>query len=239
MKNKILLSGILVITLIFAFNICFAAQSSNSENGNSAGTTVQNQQQTQNQGEDTQIQTQSNEQVQSGNTEQNQTQQQTQNQGEETQIQTKAQIREQAKTVNGEMYRNTVSNVVQELLEVADNTKGGIGEQVRVIAQEQEKTREQVADQIESIQQRNGIKTFLIGTNYRNLGALRSEMVNTENRLKQLNNLMEQTQNQSDQDTLQLQIQTMQAEQERINSFIQTNESKFSLFGWFVKLFVK
>jgi len=108
-----------------------------------------------------------------------------------------------------------------------------------MIAQEQERTREQVADQIESIQQRNKIKIFLIGTNYKNLGALRSEMVNTENRLRQLNNLMEKTQNQNDQDALQLQIQTMQTEQERINLFIQANESKFSLFGWLVKLFTK
>jgi len=241
MKNKILLAGVLMIAFVFTFSICFAVKNENTRTGNQ----TQQQTQTSNQGENSQIQTQNNEQTQdnegeqNGNTVQNQTQQQTQNQGEENQIQTKAQIKEQAKTVNGEIYRNTVSNVVQGLLEVADNAKGGIGEQVRMIAQEQERTREQVADQIESIQQRNKIKIFLIGTNYKNLGALRSEMVNTENRLRQLNNLMEKTQNQNDQDALQLQIQTMQTEQERINSFIQANESKFSLFGWLVKLFTK
>lgn len=236
MKSKILVMGILAIVFVFTVSICVAAQNSNT------GTVNQTQQQTQtsSQGEDSQIQKQNNEQVQSGNTDsgvQNQVQQQTQNTGAEQQIQTKQQMKEQAQTVNGEAYRNTVSNVVQGLLDVADNEKSGIGEQIRVVAQEQEKTREQVADQIESIQKRNKIKTFLIGTNYKNTGALRSEIVNVRNRIEQLNRLMEQTQNEGDKTVLQEQIQTMEQEQARINAFISVNENKFSLFGWLVKLF--
>ncbi|MBU4284959.1 hypothetical protein KKF60_00015 [Patescibacteria group bacterium] len=128
---------------------------------------------------------------------------------------------------------------MQELLDVVENEKSGIGEQVRVIAQEQERVQEQVVNQIEAVQKRNKIKTFLIGTSYKNTGALRSEMVQLRNRIEQLNQLMEQTQNQTDETALQEQIQTMEEEQTRINSFIEVNESKFSLFGWLVRLFNK
>lgn len=142
-----------------------------------------------------------------------------------------------AKAVTGEEHRSTVANFVQTLLNVADREKGGIGEQVKVIAQEQNK--EQTADQIESIQMRNKIKTFLIGTNYKNVGQLRSEMVQARNRIAQLTRLMGQAKNQEDKTALQGQIQTMQQEATDIDAFLKANESKFSLFGWFVKLFVK
>jgi len=142
-----------------------------------------------------------------------------------------------AKAVTGDEHRSTVANFVQTLLNVADREKGGIGEQVKAIAQEQGQNKEETADQIESIQKRNKVKTFLIGTNYKNIGALRSEMVQVRNRIEKLTRLMEQAENQEDKTVLQEQIQIMQQEATNIDAFFKTNESKFSLFGWFVKLF--
>ena len=83
------------------------------------------------------------------------------------------------------------------------------------------------------------VKTFLIGTDYKNLGALRSEMVQTRNRFEQLSKLMENVQNEGDKTELQNQIQTLEQEQTRIESFIKAREGRFSLFGWLVKLFNK
>ena len=140
--------------------------------------------------------------------------------------------------VNGEQHRSTVANFVHELLDVADR-EGGIGEEVRVIAQEQEQSTGGIAEKIEKIENRGKIRTFLIGTDYKNVGALRSEMVHTRNRIEQLNRTMEKVQNETSEQALQEQIQTMEQEQTRIEEFLQENESKFSLFGWFVKLFVK
>jgi len=139
----------------------------------------------------------------------------------------------------GEEHRSMVADFVQKLQDIADNQKGGIGEQVRLIAQEQNQVREKIADEIESIQERNKIKTFLFGSNYKNLGALRSEMVQTRNRLEKLTGLMEDATTEADKAELQLQIQTMEQERLRIENFIEDNESKFSLFGWLVKLFNK
>lgn len=140
--------------------------------------------------------------------------------------------------VNAEMHRSTVAGFVGTLLDVADQDKG-IGEEVRVIAQEQNQSMEAIAEKIEKIENRGAIRTFLIGTDYKNVGALRSEMVHTRNRIEQLNRLRERTENEASEQALQEQIQNMEQEQTRIEEFLQENENKFSLFGWFVKLFIK
>jgi len=145
-------------------------------------------------------------------------------------------INNQAGQVNAAEHRSTVANFVQSLLQIADR-EGGIGQQVRVIAQQQNDSDANTTKAIETIQSRSKIKTFLIGSDYKNLGALRSEMVQTRNRLEQLNRLMENVQNEGDKTELQNQIQTLEQEQTRIESFIKVQEGKFSLFGWFVKLF--
>ncbi|MDD3170303.1 MAG: hypothetical protein WC410_03575 [Candidatus Paceibacterota bacterium] len=221
MKNKILVPIVLMIVFAFVVNVYAVGQ------GN-AGTGNQNQQQTQtsNQGEDNQIQTQNNEQTQNGN-----------GAGQQTQNQNQEQSQEQKK-VNAEEHRSTVANFVQSLLQVADR-EGGIGEQVRTIAQQQNQSAEITVQAMEKVQTRNRIKTFFLGSDYKNLGTLRSEAVQTTNRLEQLNTLMESAQNESDKIELQTQIQTLEQEQAKIESFIKAEDGKFSLFGWFMKLFTE
>jgi len=148
-------------------------------------------------------------------------------------------INNQAGQVNAAEHRSTVANFVQTLVKAASSTEGGIGEQVRVIAQQQNDSDANTTKAIETIQSRSKIKTFLIGSDYKNLGALRSEIVQTRNRIEQLNRLMENVQNEGDKTELQNQIQTLEQEQTRIESFIKAQEGRFSLFGWFVKLFNK
>ncbi|GEM_PF-3184660 len=94
------------------------------------------------------------------------------------------------------------------------------------------------AQEHQSVETRNKIKMFLIGTDYKNLGALRSELVHTRNRLEQLKRLMEQVENEEDRLQLQNQIQETEREQKRIRDFIKEQEGKFSLFGWLVKIFL-
>lgn len=139
---------------------------------------------------------------------------------------------------NGEEHRSRVSNFVQSLLKVADR-EGGIGGQVRAIAQQQNQSADTTVRAMEKVQTRNKVKAFLIGTDYKNLGALRSEMVQTRNRLEQLNKLIENVQNEEEKTELQNQIQALEQEQTKIENFVKDNESKFSIFGWFVKLFNK
>jgi len=139
---------------------------------------------------------------------------------------------------DGAEHRSAVATFVQRLLDVA-NRQGGIGDQVRAIANAQNGSKDNVANEIDKIKNRSGLKTFFIGTDYKTIGQLRSEMVTTGNQIGQLNKLLGQTTDAADKATLQAQIQVLTQEQQKINDFIKANESKFSLFGWFVKLFSK
>ncbi len=143
------------------------------------------------------------------------------------------------KQVNGAEHRSAVSTFVQTLLNVADREQGGIGEQVRVVAQQQNESKDKVADTIDKIQNRSKVKTFLIGTDYKNIGQLRSEMVKTGNQIDWLKRLLDKTTSEESKTALQGQIQTLEQEQQNIENFLKANESNFSLFGWFVKLFNK
>jgi hypothetical protein len=128
-----------------------------------------------------------------------------------------------------------VANFVQMLVHVADR-EVGIGAQVRVIAQGQSQSAGTIAAALEKVENRSKIKTFFIGTDYKNTGVLRSELVQTRNRISQLSRLAEQTIG-SDKALLLVEIKSLQDEQTRIENFIKTNESKFSLFGWLVRMF--
>jgi len=141
--------------------------------------------------------------------------------------------------LSGEEHRSGVATFVQSLLNVADRERGGIGDQVREIANAQNDSKEAIADAIDAVKNRSGLKTFFIGTDYKNIGQLRSEMVKTENQIKQLTELLGQMTVAEDKTSLQAQIQSLEQGQQKINDFVKVNEDKFSLFGWFVKLFNK
>ena len=136
--------------------------------------------------------------------------------------------------INAEQHRSAVANFVQSVLKVADR-EGGIGEQVRVIARQQNESATTTIQAMEKVQTRNKVKTFLLGSDYKNLGALRSELVQTNNRLEKLNSLMEKVKYKGDKTELQNQIQTLEQEQTKIEAFVKSQEGKFSLFGWLVK----
>ena len=141
--------------------------------------------------------------------------------------------------LNATSHRSAVANFVQSLLGVADRQPGGIGEQVRVMAQQQNESTEKVAGAMEKVQTRSKIRTFLFGSDYKNLGTLRSEMVQTKNRLDQLSQVMAEVENEGDKTELQNQIQLLTQEQGTLENFILENEQagKISMFGWLVRLF--
>ena len=228
-KFKINSLFVVFLALAFAFSagVSFAKQ-----NDDPGEIQQQNQQQiqTMNQGEDTQVQTQT----------QNMEQTENKNDGEEnSDVDNQVQQQVKAKTDDAEEYRNNTAKIVKTLIDVANRGGNGIGDQVRLIAQQQNESASTTVRAMEKVQEKSKWKTFFFGSDYKNLGALRSEMVQTENRLEQLNRLMESTQNEGDKTELQNQVQALQQEQQKIETFVKTSESKFSLLGWFVKLFVK
>ncbi|MDP4007817.1 MAG: hypothetical protein Q8P68_01365 [Candidatus Peregrinibacteria bacterium] len=152
---------------------------------------------------------------------------------ETTQPATEKNVKGQA---TAESHRSAVASFVQSLLAVADR-EGGIGAQVKVVAQQQKDSQEAVAGEINAVENRSPLKTFFLGTDYKNVGALRSEMVKTRNDIAQLTRLAAKAENPEDKTALETQIQSLEQEAKKIDTFITDNESQFSLFGWAVKLF--
>lgn len=138
-----------------------------------------------------------------------------------------------------ESHRSNVSVYVNNLLELASKAEGNIGEEMRLVAQEQNSSKEKISEAIEKIEKRGSLRTFLIGTDYKNLGKIRSELAKNEARLNKLNRTAEKMTSSTLSATTSEQIANLTKEQEELKNFIKQNESKLSLFGWFVKLFSK
>lgn len=131
----------------------------------------------------------------------------------------------------GDSHRSAVSTFVQNLLKVADREEG-IGAEVKTIAQQQNDSEKTTTEAIVKVENRSGFKTFFVGSDYKNLGVLRSHVVITANQIDQLKKLLDRTIDSADKIELQAQIQVLEQMQVKINAFISKNENKFSLFGW-------
>ncbi len=80
-------------------------------------------------------------------------------------------------------HRGQVATFVQNLLKTADKNQGGVGDQIRAVAKEQGDSETTTTEAVKQIESRGKLKTFLIGTDYKNIGVIRSEIVKTQNRI--------------------------------------------------------
>jgi len=132
--------------------------------------------------------------------------------------------------------KSKIAEVVQKLIELAGKDEN-IGEEVRLVAQEQKESNKRATEAMEAVETRGKFRTFLFGTDYKNVGVLRSELVKTENHINRLSRALDRAEDSEIQAGLDAQIAELQETQSQTESFIQENESKFSLLGWLVKLF--
>lgn len=145
-----------------------------------------------------------------------------------------------ATSTNGQLtaqeHRSAVASFVKSLLDVADR-EGGIGPQVRVVAQAQNDSASTTEAAIAKVESRSPLTTILFGSDYKSLGQLRSEMVTTQNNVDQLNKLMAKATNDADKTELATQIKALEDSQAKVSAFVDLHENSFSLFGWFTKWF--
>lgn len=250
MKNKILTASVLATIFVFSGNVYAASRNSASET--EIDNQVQQQTQTANQGEESQIQTQNNEQTQAGTADQAengsgagdqvQVQNQVKNQSETKQIQNQEQEATQERSGKGsqtaEQRRNGVANAVREMLQIAERN-GGIGQQVRVIAQAQTQNQEKLEISLAKVQSRSGFAKFFIGPNYNEINNSKKLLEQNHEQIKQLNQIKNQLASQSDAQNLTQQIQTLEQTSLQIESSLRAAQRGFSLFGWMFKLFYK
>lgn len=250
MKTKILLITFLAASLIIA--------------GSVSAVQAQQQIQVANQGQDIQIKTQNSEQVQqtvsntggaveqqfqvqqnleSQDVDSNQVQNQNQikNKGQTNQIQNNEQEgtqQDDSPSDNALQRRSMVANAVQEMLQVADRN-GGIGQQVRTIAQSQNQNQEMLEASLQKVQSRSGVVKFLIGPNYGEIKNAQKILEQNREQIQQLNQIRTQLTNQGDQNNLNEQIQTLEQASLEIENSLNNANRGFSLLGWIFKLFSK
>lgn len=157
-----------------------------------------------------------------------QNQVQTQNKGEESQLQVKTM--DQTQTANG------VSEAVQSLLAMPER-KGGIGQEVKLIANAQNDDQPKINASIEKIQSRSKLAKTLFGADQKSLKELKQLQVNNQLRIESMQELMTRTTNESELTELQLAIRAMVDQNAEITSEIVAADSTPGVFGWMFRLF--
>jgi hypothetical protein len=135
-------------------------------------------------------------------------------------------------------HQSMVAAFVQTLLSAADRDRG-IGAEVRAVAKSQGDSASTTAEALARVEGRSGVLDFLIGTDWKNAGTVRSYIAKSNADIQLLENAVSATTNASVKADLEAQIQVLKEEQGKLTEFVTKNETGFSLFGWFTKLFVK
>jgi hypothetical protein len=177
---------------------------------------IQNQVKTQNLGDDQQLQVETREQegTQSGRGE-----------GLETRSQTAVQ------------NMSTVAQKVQEMLQL--KTTGGIGDQVRQIARDQNQAQTQIQEHLDKIESKGGLAKFFFGPDYKALSDAQKLLEQNRLRIQELQQLHTQLKNTGDQTVIQAAIQALEQQNVSLQNKLDTENKTFSLFGWLAKILTR
>lgn len=132
--------------------------------------------------------------------------------------------------------RSEVANAVHELLQVADRT-GGIGEQIRIIAQNQNKTQEDLENSLVKIESRSKFTKFFIGPNYSEISRGLKLLEQNLEQIKELDKIKTKLMNETDKQNIALQIQNLEKVNEELKNSLGIAKKGFSLFGWISRIF--
>ena len=176
---------------------------------------------------------------------QNQNQVQLENKSGESQLEVATQEQEgqgETKPNNrSETARENMSDVaarVEELLTVREGG-GGIGEQVRMIAQEQKMAQEQIREETNRLESRKGLLKKIVGPDYKAIKTMEGLMEQNRLRIQNLEQIAGQLQNQADLETVQAAIAALQEQNSSLQEQVTAEENSGSLLGWLMKLLAK
>ena len=105
------------------------------------------------------------------------------------------------------------------------------------IAEEQDNELSSTTEAINNVDERGKLLTFLIGADFKNLGAIRSTIAITDSHITELEALKLKDTSVADRAILDSQIKVLQDQKLQMEAYVTAHESTFSLFGWFFKLF--
>ena len=260
MKNKVLAVFVIGIIVLAGGSFAFAKDSAYGSQGQ-AQVQSQTEVQTQNEGGQVQVQVESQNQVQ--------TQNESGNGGDASGTQMQTQDRNQIKSANeiknengieatssengsssdsnmeqveptqmAEQVRSDVANAVQALLGVS-NRVGGIGQEIKVVAQSQNENQVKIQDSINKIESKNGFAKFFFGPDYGEINNAQTVLEQNKAQVEQLNQIKAKVSSTADQQALGQQINALVQANAQIQTTLNQQEQTFSLFGWIFKMFSK
>ena len=137
---------------------------------------------------------------------------------------------------NNQQRRSAVANAVQEMLQVAERNTG-IGEQIRVIAQNQNRNQEDIEESLARVQKRSAIAKIIMGPNYSEINKAQELLNQNRSQIQQMEEIRNQVVSEEDKQVLNEQIQLISNANEEIEDLLDDSKKGFSLLGWMFKIF--
>lgn len=141
---------------------------------------------------------------------------------------------------NAQLHKEKSEEVVKSLKEVAKEEKAAgkaeVSEEIEEVIEGQEDAQEETAEAIEELEEEGKVKTFLVGTDYKNLGQLRSSLAHNTNDIRKLTKSLSGIQTPENQALIQAELETLMQEQQRLRTIIYDKQDDFSLFGWVARM---
>lgn len=172
-----------------------------------------------------------------GNQVKNKNEVQTKNQGEEKQLEVKTQESEQLNQTVGDSFTK-VSDQVHQLIDTV-GAKGGIGQQVKEIAQSQTKIQDEIKSSFSQLNSRSSVAKLFLGSDKKTIKTMTQQMEQNRLMIQQLEELKLQTKNTADLQQLQETIDLMTYQNTSLKEVIDKETKINGMFGWLLNLFNK
>jgi len=146
-------------------------------------------------------------------------------------------LQEAQKEKNQEVFKNQnrIRLAVHALL-ASEDLIGGIGKNVSQIAREFNNSVEKTIRAEEKIKQRSGLIKFFLGGNKKAAEEIEQEVNKNQERIQQLHQLMDQCEcSEEVKSMVQEQIQNLEEEQNRLRQLAEEEKQNKGIFGWLLK----
>jgi len=160
---------------------------------------------------------------------------QTQNKGEESQLNIKTKENEQPSYSVDESF-SKVSDQVHQLIDTI-GAKGGIGSEVKEIAQNQTKLQDEIKNTFNQLNSRSTLAKFFFGSDKKNIQIMTQQIEQNRLLVQQLEELKLQTKNSEELKQLQETINSMNYQNTSLQGKIDNENKSKGIFGWFINLF--
>ena len=213
--NTLFVSLLLSFLIFTSPSVIFAANDNAQQQGNTNTIQVQNQ------GEDQQLEV---------------VNQQQQESGDATTGGRKSDVSIANRGATASEHLSIVAQQVDNLLSFPDR-RGGIGDQVRVIAQEQEQIQERVRESLEQLENRPRFMVKLFGPNYKAINRLQATIEQNEQLVEELLILQENALYPAEKEDLSSAITALEQQNTLLFQQIQLSSGDNGFLGWVFRFF--